>query len=115
MTLNLNALRTAQPLIEVGVKFVLRNVPHGSLWLRAAGRGLPPVCVVLSPASCQRLQPPGPSVPRSPDSLGPRPREAESPGLALSVFPTPPAPRPFAHRAPPACRRQGPPWAEPPD
>src|SRR5215204_5894301 len=52
---DLNALGTAQTLIQVGVELVLRNVPHESLCLGSAGRALLPIAGGRGPAWFQPL------------------------------------------------------------
>src|SRR5207249_8142932 len=73
MALDLDALRPAQPLVEVGVKLLLRNVPHRSPFGSAAGRARLPDGDAPAPAWSPRRRPPGRSAPRFPDSSTPRP------------------------------------------
>src|SRR5215211_1750113 len=68
MAFDLHALRATQSLIEIGVKLVLRNVPHGYLCWGSAGRELPPVAAVRELAWYRRLQPLSRSELRFPDS-----------------------------------------------
>src|SRR5829696_9975034 len=49
MAFDLHALGATQSLIEIGVKLVLRNVPHGYLCWGSADRELLPVAAVREP------------------------------------------------------------------
>ena len=53
VALDLDALRPAQPLVQIGVQLVFRNVPHWSPFVgSAAGRARPPGAAAPVPGSC---------------------------------------------------------------
>ncbi len=85
MAFDLDTLGPAQPLVEIGVQLLLRNVPHGSPWMHAAaGHAPPPDAAEPAPAWCPLPQGRGRSGPRSPGSSARHPTGAESPGRAVS-------------------------------